>query len=102
MSKDYTIAQAIAANNQDEQEAIEGYLKLLPLLTDADDITQIQALERYKGSQHFGDSSRGERRILLEFKENLACLCVDDHPRRGDKFGQPRVIRFFFQRIGSG
>jgi rubrerythrin len=44
MGKDYTIAQAIAANNQDEQEAIEGYLKLLPLLTDPADVAQIQEI----------------------------------------------------------
>ena len=40
----YTIAQAIASNNQDEHEAIEGYLKLLELLTDPDDIAQIEEI----------------------------------------------------------
>lgn len=42
--KNYAIAAAIAANNQDEQEAIGGYLKLLEVLTDPEDIAQIEEI----------------------------------------------------------
>ncbi len=40
----YAIAAEIAANNQDEQGAIEGYLRLLEMLTDPKDIAQIQEI----------------------------------------------------------
>ena len=40
----YQIAAAIAANNEDEQEAIGGYLKLLEILTDPEDIAQIEEI----------------------------------------------------------
>ena len=41
---DYKIAKAIVSNNEDEHEAIEGYLELLELLTDPADIAQIQEI----------------------------------------------------------
>ncbi|MDR0591212.1 MAG: hypothetical protein LBG75_01475 [Candidatus Nomurabacteria bacterium] len=45
MSKsNYPIAISIAANAQDENEAIEGYLKLLELLEDPIDIAQVQEI----------------------------------------------------------
>jgi rubrerythrin len=45
MSKaNYPVALLIAANAQDENEAIEGYLKLLEVLTDPQDIAQIEEI----------------------------------------------------------
>jgi rubrerythrin len=44
MAKDYAIAAEIAANNVDEQGAIEGYLKLLEILTDPADVAQIEEI----------------------------------------------------------
>lgn len=37
MSENYAIAAAIAANNEDEHEAIKGYYELLELITDPAD-----------------------------------------------------------------
>ncbi len=37
MQTNYQIAQAIAANNQDEQSAIAGYYDLLDIITDPKD-----------------------------------------------------------------
>jgi rubrerythrin len=36
-STNYKVAAAIAANNEDEQEAIKGYYELLELVTDSGD-----------------------------------------------------------------
>ena len=44
VGKNYAVAAVIAGNNQDEQEAIEGYLKLLEILTDPEDIAQIEEI----------------------------------------------------------
>ena len=44
MSEDYKIAAAIAANNEDEHEAIKGYCELLEVLTDPEDIAQIKEI----------------------------------------------------------
>lgn len=44
MVKDYAIAAEIAVNNQDEQAAIEGYLRLLEVLEDPEDIAQIEEI----------------------------------------------------------
>jgi rubrerythrin len=44
MAKEYAIAAEIAANNVDEQGAIEGYLKLLEVLEDPEDIAQIEEI----------------------------------------------------------
>jgi rubrerythrin len=44
MGKNYAAAKLIAANAQDENEAIEGYLSLLEVLTDAADIAQIEEI----------------------------------------------------------
>jgi len=44
MAKDYKIVALIAANNEDEQEAIHGYYELLASLTDPEDIAQIEEI----------------------------------------------------------
>ncbi len=44
VEKNYAIAAEIAANNADEQGAIEGYLRLLEVLTDPADIAQIEEI----------------------------------------------------------
>ncbi|MDR1300442.1 MAG: hypothetical protein LBK50_01915 [Candidatus Nomurabacteria bacterium] len=45
MSKaNYTVAKIIAANAEDENEAIHGYLELLEVLTDPADIAQIEEI----------------------------------------------------------
>jgi rubrerythrin len=44
MAKNYAIAKLVTANAQDENEAIEGYLGLLELLEDQDDIAQIEEI----------------------------------------------------------
>jgi rubrerythrin len=41
---DYKVAAAIAANNQDEQEAIKGYYELLQVLVDPEDKKIIQEI----------------------------------------------------------
>jgi rubrerythrin len=44
MTKNYAIAKLVAANAQDENEAIEGYLNLLEVLEDSSDIAQIEEI----------------------------------------------------------
>lgn len=41
---DYNVAAAIAANNQDEHEAIKGYYELLQVLMDPEDKKVIQEI----------------------------------------------------------
>ena len=43
-STDYKVAAAIAANNQDEQEAIKGYYELLAMLMDPADKAIIEEI----------------------------------------------------------
>ena len=44
MNDNFSIAAAIAANNEDEQEAIKGYYELLKVVTDPEDQAVIKEI----------------------------------------------------------
>lgn len=44
MDRNYKVAAAIVANNEDEHEAIKGYYELLEILTDETDRAQIEEI----------------------------------------------------------
>jgi|LSQX01.1.fsa_nt_gb rubrerythrin len=67
MSNNFSIAAAIAANNEDEQEAIKGYYQLLELITDPADQAVIKEIisDEKNHSQLLND-------MVLKYDTNIA------------------------------
>ena len=67
MSNNFSIAAAIAANNEDEQEAIKGYYQLLELITDPADQAVIKEIisDEKTHSQLLND-------MVLKYDTNIA------------------------------